>query len=64
MTVPLSNRWQKAKINLSFSRWSELILLNLNDLFYFYLIELRDVCYYADFTTFHPFDSNLEGFIK
>ena len=72
----LSNRWQRTKVNLSFISWSELILgvpqgsvlgtllfnIYINDLFY--LTELRDVYNYADDTTFHACDSNLEDLIK
>ena len=59
----LSTRWQRTKINSSFSTWSELTkgdpqgsvlgLFNLfiNDLFY--LIGETDVCNYADDNTLH-----------
>ena len=60
----LSNRWQRTKINKSFSSWAELVqgvpqgsvlgplLFNiyLNDLFY--LVESTEVCNFADETTF------------
>ena len=64
----LSNRWQRTKINKSFSSWAELVqgvpqgsvlgplLFNiyLNDLFY--LAESTEVCNFADDTTFFTCD--------
>ena len=72
----LSNRWQRTKINTSFSSWSELItgipqgsvlgplLFNIfiNDLFYFF--DKIDVCNYADDTTLHGCDENLEVLVE
>ena len=62
----LSNRWQRAKVNLSFSSWSELILgvlqgsvlgpLSFN-------IYINDLFYLTD-TTFHACDSNLVDLIR
>ena len=66
----LSNCWQRTKINLSFSSWSELlqgvlprsalgpILFNIyiNDLFYFLT---SDICNFADDTTPYVCDSSL-----
>ena len=76
ITSYLSNRWQRTKVNISFSSWSELILgvpqgsvlgsllfsNYINDLFY--LTELTDVCNYADDTTFHACDLNLDDLIR
>ena len=67
----LSDRWQRVKINSSFSTWSELlcgvpqgsvlgpVLFNiyLNDLFFI----LSDVCNFADDTTPYACDAKLEN---
>ena len=67
----LSDRWQRTKVNTSFSTWKELlcgvpqgsvlgpILFNiyLNDLFY----QLYDVCNFADDTTLYACDVTLEN---
>ena len=67
----LTKRWQRTKVNSSFSTWSELlqgvpqgyvlgpILFNiyLNDLLY--LTEMTQVCNFADDTTFYVCDKNL-----
>ena len=71
----LTNRWQRTKVNKSFSSWSELLLgipqgsvlepllfyIYLNDLFYF--PEYTNVCDYADDATFHACDSDLKNLI-
>ena len=67
----LSDRWQRVKINTSYSTWEELVkgvpqgsvlgplLFNLyiNDLFF---IITSDICNYADDTTPHAVDMKLE----
>ena len=69
----LTNRFQRTKVNTSFSSWSKLflgvpqgsalgpILINIyiNDLFY--LTDMTSVCNYADDTTFHAFDLDLKS---
>ena len=69
----LTNRWQRTKINKSFSSWSELLqgvpqgsvlgplLFNIyiNDLFW--LNEQTYACNYADDTTLYACDKNLES---
>ena len=71
-----ANRWQRAKVNISFSSWSELLLgvpqgwvfghllfnIYINDLFY--ITVSRNVCNYADDTTFHACDSDLGNLIS
>ena len=66
----LSDRWQRTKVNTSFSTWKELlcgvpqgsvlgpILFNIyiNDLFY----QLFDVCNFADDTTLYACDTELD----
>ena len=72
----LSNHWQRTKVSLSFSSWSKLILglpqgsvlgpllfnIYINNLFS--LTELTGVCNYADSTTFHACDLNLEYLVR
>ena len=68
----LSNRWQRTKINTTFSYWSALlkgvprgsvlgpILFNifLNDLFF--VLKDTDFCYFADDTSPHACDISLD----
>ena len=71
MHTYLSDRWQRTKVNTSFSTWKELlcgvpqgsvlgpILFNIyiNDLFY----QLVDVCNFADDTTLYACDTKLDN---
>ena len=70
----LSERWQRTKVNSSFSTWKELlcgvpqgsvlgpILFNiyLNDLFF----DLYDVCNFADDTTLYACDMDIENVLN
>ena len=72
----LTNRWQRTKINKSFSKWTELLqgvpqgsvlgplLFNiyLNDLFF--LVDYTEVCNFADDTTFFACDKDLGSLIN
>ena len=72
----LTKRWQRTKVNSSFSTWSELlqdvpqgsvlgpILFNiyLNDLFY--LTEMAQVCNFGDDNTFYVCDKDLNTLIN
>lgn len=72
----MTNRWQRTKINTSFSSWYELIngvpqgsvlgplLFNIfiNDLFW--ICEQADVCNFADDTTLYACDMNLNNVLR
>ena len=74
--ILLINRWQRTKINKTFSGWTELLpgvpqgfvlgplLFNiyLNDLFL--LLDYREVCNFADDTTFFAYDKDLRSLIN
>ena len=70
----LSNRWQRTKVNSTFSTWSELIIgvpqgsvlgpllfnLFINDFFYLFEND-TEVCNYADDNTLHTCDISLDS---
>ena len=72
----LSNRWQRTKINNSFSSWTKLLLgvpqgsvlgpilfnIYINDLFW--MNSLTDVCNFADDTTLYACDKSLESVLQ
>ena len=72
----LTKRWQRTKVNSSFSTWSELLQgvpqdcvlgpthlnIYLNDLFYF--TEMTQVCNFADDTAFYICDKDLNTLIN
>ena len=71
----LTNRFQRTKVNTSFSSWLKLflgvpqgsalgpLLFNIYIIDLFYLAEMTDVCNYVDDTTFHACDLDLKSLI-
>ena len=68
----LTERWQRTKINQSFSSWTELLqgvpqgsvlgplLFNIYINYFFLIIEQTDICNYADDNTINVCDMSLE----